>query len=111
MSFLAISLFDTYDVLSYIFIVKSIIKSFRPYIPLVVFFCVLGYLAGLLMPRLPRATNEFSGVFTYLFFLVDFICSFRFVSRMVLIFYLTMIAMHVTGRFYWLNKSDLDWGL
>ncbi len=117
MSFLMVCLFDSVDSLNPFSIIKSIYNTFLPYLPLVVPFCLLTLICHFLLPALPRwrnAANDYSvleGILRYLAIFIHYLVSFRFVGRMVVLFYLTMIAAHLLGRFYWLRKHELKWGL
>jgi len=89
----------------------STYNTFLPYLPLVVPFCFLALICHFLLPALPRSGNDLQGILFYLAIFIHYLVSFRFVGRMVVLFYLTMIAAQLLGRFYWLRKHELKWGL
>jgi len=111
MGFLRMCLFDSVDSLSPVSIIKSIYNTFLSYLPLVLVFCILALVCFVLLPSSPKARGDLQGILFYLNIFMNYLVSLRFVSRMLILFYLTMIAAHLLGRFYWLNKYKLNWGL
>ena len=89
MSFLAGVMFDSFDALNPLTIVRSICRAFLPYCGLVLFFyAVSGFIAAI-VPRLPV---------------------WLFVRRSIEI-YLAFVLAHRLGWFYWWYKDKLEWGL
>ncbi len=92
MSLLTAALFDGIDALNPVLIVRSILVTFPAYLGLVVW---LALLAGILLVlsstlgRLP--VPQVLSLAAYL--------------------YLSLIAAHLLGRFYWRRKDKLEWGL
>ena len=110
MALLAGVLFDSFDALNPILIIRSIYKTFLPYCMLVLLFCVLNMLIIRVIANLPRPKNYIQ-ILNYGFVIVNYVCSRSFVYRTVAPIYLAMVAAHLLGRFYWWNKDKLDWGL
>ncbi|MDD5459534.1 MAG: hypothetical protein PHF37_09105 [Phycisphaerae bacterium] len=90
MTFLAVTLFDSFDGLNPITIIKSIWRTFRHYTALAVFLTVFSTLAFLLISLFP------GGVLWGLL-------------KNALYIYFAMVYCHITGWFYWRHKHDLDW--
>jgi hypothetical protein len=110
-SFLRVCLFDSFDSLNPLAIIKSIYNNFLPYLPLILVFSILALACYVLLPGVPEAGSDLRGLLYYLTKFINYLVGLRFVSRMLILFYLTMIAAHLLGRFYWLNKYKLNWGL
>lgn len=110
MALLAGVLFDSFDALNPILIIRSIYKAFLPYFPLVLLFCILDILVLRVISNLPRPDNYLQ-VLGYGFLTVDYLCSKSFVYHIFPLFYLTMVAAHFLGRFYWWHKDKLGWDL
>ncbi|HCO92447.1 MAG TPA: hypothetical protein DIU00_00605 [Phycisphaerales bacterium] len=89
MFFLRGVMFDSFDALNPIEIFRSIFSTFLPYCCLVLFFMVLGGLAGVVLLRLPL---------------------WRFL-RTCIILYLVFVLAHRSGWFYWWYKGKLGWDL
>ncbi|RKY23117.1 MAG: hypothetical protein DRP62_06555 [Planctomycetota bacterium] len=89
MALLAGILFDSFNALNPILIIGSIYKVFPQYCGLVLLVGGLGGFVALMLPRLQV---------------------WGFVSSAIKI-YLLFVTAHLLGRFYWLNKDKLDWGL
>ena len=89
MCFLRGVMFDSFDALNPIEIFISIFSTFLPYCCLVLFFMVLGALAGVILIRLPLWR----------------------LLRMCIILYLVFVLAHRSGWFYWWYKDKLGWGL
>ena len=90
MSLLAVVLFDSLDILNPVMIIRSILRTFPRYCGLILMLCFFaGIVVGidLISKRLPF-----------------------FISKVVF-FYLSFVAAHLLGRFYWWNKDKLDWGI
>ena len=110
MALLAGVLFDSFDALNPILIIRSIYKTFLPYCPLVPLFCIIDILVIRVISNLPRPGNYLQ-VLGYGFLIVDYLCSKSFVYHTFPLFYLAMVSAHFLGRFYWWNKDKLNWGL
>jgi hypothetical protein len=89
MSLLRGIMFDAFDALNPIEIVRSIWRALLPYCGLVLFFLVVG---GFIVKALPRLSFW------------DFL-------KQALKFYLVLVLAHRLGWFYWWYKDKLDWGL
>lgn len=89
MSLLRGIMYDSFDALNPIEIVRSIWRAVLPYFGLVLFFLVVGGFIMKVIPKLP---------------LWDFL-------RQAIKFYLVLVLAHRLGWFYWWYKDKLDWGL
>ena len=89
MGLLAAVMFDSVNALNPVLIVGSIASTFLPYCGLVLLVCGLGSFVVIVLPRL---------------------AVWRFVSNGVTI-YLSLVAAHILGRFYWRYKDKLNWGI
>jgi hypothetical protein len=89
MSFLRGVMFDSFDALNPILIIRSVFSTLLPYCGLVLFFCVLGGFIAIILPRLPLWAFLLSGIR----------------------FYLIFVLAHRLGWFYWWYKDRLDWGI
>jgi len=89
MSFLRGVMFDSFDALNPILIVRSILKTFLPYCGLVLFFLAVGGFIAAVLPRLPLWRFLIQGVKIYLVF----------------------VLAHRLGWFYWWHKDKLGWGI
>ncbi|MBN2457381.1 MAG: hypothetical protein JXB29_12740 [Sedimentisphaerales bacterium] len=89
MSLLAGLMFGSFDALNPIMIVNSIYKTFITYWILLFFFYILVAMIVKILPRLPLWNLVISGLRIYLIF----------------------ISSYLLGRFYWMNKDGLDWGI
>jgi hypothetical protein len=92
MALLAGVLFDSFDALNPIMIIGSIARTFLPYCGLILSFCIFGALVGLIF--LASKSLPLLGL----------------VSKAVML-YLSLVAAHLLGRFYWHNRDKLDWGI
>jgi hypothetical protein len=89
MSLLRGIMFDAFDALNPIEIVRSICRAFLPYCGLVLFFIVVGGLVVEVIPRLP--------VWQFL--------------RQIPTVYLVFVLAHRLGWFYWWYKDKLGWDI
>ncbi len=89
MSLLRGIMFDAFDALNPIEIVRSICRAFFPYFGLVLFFLIVGGFVAAVIPKLP---------------LWEFL-------RQALRVYLVFVLAHRLGWFYWWYKEKIDWGL
>ena len=89
MSFLAGVIFDSFDALNPLLIIRSIYRTFLPYCGLVLFFYAVSVFIVEVSPRLPV---------------------WAFVRRFIEI-YLAFVLAHRLGWFYWWYKDKLDWGI
>jgi hypothetical protein len=110
MVLLAGLLYDSIEGLNPILIIKSVIKTFSAYLPVAIFF--VGFFAVLsrVIPKLPQSESSES-MLLYLSQVINIIFNARFALRLTGFIYLAMIGAHILGRFYWLHKDKLDWGL
>jgi len=89
MSLLRGIMFDSFDALNPIEIVRSICRALLPYCGLVLFFLVVGGFIAEVIPRLP---------------FWEFL-------KQTLKVYLVFVLAHRSGWFYWWYKDKLGWGL
>jgi len=89
MSLLRGIMFDTFDALNPIEIIRSIGRAFLPYCGLVLFFVVVGGLVRVALPKVP-------------------IWNF---PKKIVEYYLIFVLAHRLGWFYWWYKDKIDWGL
>ncbi|MHC4071488.1 MAG: TFIIB-type zinc ribbon-containing protein [Planctomycetota bacterium] len=89
MSLLRGIMFDAFDALNPIEIIRSICRAFLPYWGLVLFFLVVGGFIAEGIPRLP---------------FWEFL-------KQALKVYLVFVLAHRLGWFYWRHKDKLKWGL
>jgi len=89
MSFLAGGIFDSFDALNPLLIVRSIWRTFVPYCGLVLFFLAVAGLATAVIPRLP--------IWPFL--------------RAAAQIYLLLVLANSVGRFHWRYRERLDWGV
>jgi len=89
MSLLRGIMFDSFDALNPIELVRSICRALLPYCGLVLFFAVVGGFIEAVVPRLP---------------LWGFL-------KKALTIYLVLVLAHRLGWFYWWYKDKLGWGL
>jgi len=82
-------LFEAFDALNPIEIIRSICRVFLPYCGLVLFFLIVGGFVVAVLPRLPI---------------------WRFLTQAVKI-YLVFVLAHRLGWFYWWHKDKLGWGI
>jgi len=86
---LRVIMFDSFDALNPIEIVRSICRVLLPYFGLVLFFLVLVGLIWAVIPRLPL---------------------WGFLERALKV-YLVLVLAHRSGWFYWWYKDKLGWGI
>jgi len=103
-------LYDSISGLNPILIIKSVIKTFPAYLPVVIFFAGLFGVLSRVTPQLPQS-ESLESLLLYLSRVINIIFNARFALRLTGFIYLAMIAAHILGRFYWLHKDKLDWGL
>jgi hypothetical protein len=89
MSLLRGIMFDTFDALNPIEIVRSIGRVFVSYCGLAFFFVIVGGFVWVALPRVP-------------------IWNF---PKNIVQFYLIFVLAHRLGWFYWWHKNKIDWGL
>ena len=110
MALLAAVLFESFDALNPLSIIRSICKTFLPYCTLVPLFIVLNALIIRIIANLPETKHWIQAV-DYGSTVIQYLCSKSFIYQTLPAIYLAMVAAHLLGRFYWLNKDRLDWGL
>lgn len=109
MVLLAGTLFDAIHALNPIVIIASIVRTLPRYLGLVLFFCIPFALVAAMIANISP-----QGAMGTLFFpriLVSYFFTTSFIYKAIPLAYLTMIGAHLLGRFYWLHKDKLDWGL
>ncbi|MHC4430754.1 MAG: hypothetical protein ACYTBS_02830 [Planctomycetota bacterium] len=89
MSFLAGVMFDSFDALNPLLIIRSICRTFLPYCALALIFFVISGFVAVISPRLSV---------------------WSFVRRSIDV-YLVFVLAHRLGWFYWWHKDKLEWGL
>jgi hypothetical protein len=110
MALLAGFLYDSIGGLNPILIIKSVIKTFPAYLPVVIFFAGLFAVFSRVTPQLPQS-ESLESMLLYLSQIINIICNARFALRLTGFIYLAMVGAHILGRFYWRCKDKLDWGL
>jgi len=85
-------MFDDFNALNPLSIISSILKTFIPYLGLLIFICVIAGLVLLVIYVFPKSPF------------------WRFLSNAPII-YLFLVIAHLLGRFYWWHKHKLNWGL
>jgi len=108
MVLLAGFLYDSISGLNPVSIVKSVIRAFSAYLPVVIFFAGLFAVFNKVMPQLPQS-KSLESMLLHLSQVVNIIFDPRFALRLTGFIYLSMIGAHILGRFYWLNKDKLYW--
>ena len=109
MALLAGTLFDAIHALNPIVIIVSIVRTLPRYLGLVLFFCIpLALVAAIIANISPQSAV---GMIFYLRILINYFLTTAFIYKAIPLAYLTMIGAHLLGRFYWLHKDKLDWGL
>lgn len=90
MGLLALAMFRSSAAFNPFLWIMSILSTFFQYCSLVLFFCVLGWLASMIV-------SYFQGALLFAYLLnAAFI-------------YLVMVGAHLLGRFYYLNSKKLNW--
>jgi len=110
MALLAGFLYDSIVGLNPILIIKSVIKTFSAYLPVVIFFAGLFAVLSTIAPQLPQS-ESLESILLYLSRFINIIFNPRFALRLTGFIYLAMIGAHILGRFYWWHKEKLNWGL
>jgi hypothetical protein len=90
MGLLAVIMFDSIRGLNPVLLIGSIFSTFFQYCGLVLSFCAVGGLFVIITSALSRARML------------------AFVLKVVSI-YLTMVVVHLLGRFYWRYREKLNW--
>lgn len=90
MGLLALAMFRSSAAFNPFVWITSIFSTFFQYCTLVLFFCILGWLAS-------RIVSYFQGALL-----------FAFMFNAVFV-YLAMVGAHLLGRFYYLNSKKLNW--
>jgi hypothetical protein len=110
MVLLSAVMFDSVSALNPILIIGSIFKTFFPYCGLVLFFGLPILLAVLIISNLPQP-RTLMGVVNYIFLVLNYLLGTAFIYQKIAFIYLSMIAAHLLGRFYWWHKDKLGWGI
>ena len=82
-------MFDTFDALNPIEIIRAMSRTFLSYCGLVLFFIIVGGFVAVALPRVP-------------------IWNF---PKVIVKYYLIFVLAHRLGWFYWWHKDKIDWGL
>jgi hypothetical protein len=89
-------------------IVKSVIKTFPGYFPVVVFFAGFFAVLSTVIPP-PQQSKGLEPILLYLSQVTSAIFSARNALRSTGFIYLSMIGAHILGRFYYKYKEKLNW--
>jgi hypothetical protein len=108
MALLAGFLYDSIAELNPILIIKSVIKTFPAYFPVVIFFFGLFAVVRKITPQLPQPEGPASALL-YLPRVISIILGAEFALRLTGFIYLAMIGAHILGRFYWRHQEKLRW--
>jgi DNA-directed RNA polymerase subunit RPC12/RpoP len=110
MALLAGFLNDSIRGLNPMLIIKSIIKTFAAYFPVVIFFAGFFAVLSIVIPPPPQSKG-LEPMLLYLSQVINVFFNARFALRSTGFIYLAMIGAHILGRFYCRCKDKLDWGL
>lgn len=108
MALLAGFLNDSIKGLNPVLIIKSVIKTFPAYFPVVIFFAGFYAVLSIVTPQPPQSKG-LEPILLYLSQVINNIFSARFALRLTGFIYLAMIGAHILGRFYCRCKDKLDW--
>jgi len=108
MALLAGFLNDSISGLNPMLIIKSVIKTFPAYFPVVIFFAGFFAVLSIVIPPLPQSKG-LESMSLYLSQVINVFFSARYALRSTGFIYLTMIGAHILGRFYCRCKDKLDW--
>ncbi len=108
MALLAGFLNDSISGLNPILIIKSVIKSFPTYFPVVIFFAGFFAVLSIVIPPLPQSKG-LEPILLYLSQVINNVFGARFALRSTCFIYLAMIGAHILGRFYYKYKEKLNW--
>jgi predicted Zn finger-like uncharacterized protein len=108
MALLAGFLHDSISGLKLMLIIKSVIKTFPAYFPVVIFFAGFFAVLSRVIPRLPQSRG-LESMLLYLTQVINNIFGARFALRLTGFIYLAMIGAHILGRFYYKYQEKLNW--
>ncbi len=108
MALLAGCLNDSISGLNPMLIIKSVIKTFPAYFPVVIFFAGFFVVLSIVIPPLPQSKGLESRLL-YLSQVINVFFSSRYALRSTGFIYLAMTGAHILGRFYCRCKDKLDW--
>jgi len=108
MALLAVFLNDSISGLKPMLIIKSIIKTFPRYFPVVIFFAGFFAVLSRVMPQPPQSKG-LEPILFYLSQVTGAIFSSRNALRSTGFIYLAMIGAHILGRFYCKYQEKLNW--
>jgi len=108
MALLAGVLHDSIRGLNPMLIIKSVIKTFPAYFPVVIFFAGFFAVLSIVIPPLPQSKG-LEPMLLYLSQVINVFFNARYALRSTGFIYLAMIGAHILGRFYCRCKDKLDW--
>ncbi|HUU16245.1 MAG TPA: hypothetical protein VMW72_03770 [Sedimentisphaerales bacterium] len=108
MALLAGFLNDSISGLKPMLIIKSVIKTFPAYFPVVIFFAGFFTVLSIVIPQPPQSKG-LEPLLLYLSQVTSAIFSSRYALRSTGFIYLAMTGAHILGRFYCKYKEKLNW--
>ena len=108
MALLAGCLHDSISGLKPMLIIKSIIKTFPGYFPVVIFFAGFFAVLSIVIPP-PQQSKGLEPILLYLSQVTSAIFSSRYALRSTGFIYLAMTGAHILGRFYCKYQEKLNW--
>jgi len=89
-------------------IIKSVIKTFPTYFPVVIFFAGFFAVLSIVIPQPPQSKG-LEPILLYLSQVINNIFNPRFALRSTGFIYLAIIGAHILGRFYCRCRDKLNW--
>lgn len=89
-------------------IIKSVIKTFHGYFPIVIFFAGFFAVLSTVMPQPPQSKG-LEPILFYLSQVTSVVFNARYALRLTGFIYLAMIGAHILGRFYCKYQEKLNW--
>jgi len=89
-------------------IIKSVIKTFPAYLPVVVFFAGFFAVLSIVIPPPPQSKG-WEPILLHLSQVINNVFNARFALRTTGFIYLAMTGAHILGRFYYKYKEKLNW--
>jgi len=108
MALLAGFLNDSISGLKPMLIIKSVIKTFPAYFPVVIFFAGFFAVLSIVIQPLPQSKG-LEPILFYISQVTSAIFSARYALRSTGFIYLAMIGAHILGRFYYKYQEKLNW--
>jgi len=108
MALLAGFLNDSISGLNPMLIIKSVIKTFPAYFPVVIFFAGFFAVLSRVIPPLPQSKG-LEPMLLYLSQVINVFFNARYALRSTGFIYLAMIGAHILGGFYYKYQEKLDW--